>query len=89
MGWSDRRMLDRYQHVINRLRVEAAMKVQALYYPEEPKPKKIKKKDKKEKKAKKPKQPKLTVVDGVSEGFATDHATGGEGAKVIPFPRAM
>lgn len=45
MGWSDRRMLRRYQHVIDELRVEASKRVGALLWgdDEQPKPKKPKK----------------------------------------------
>lgn len=44
MGWTDRRMLRRYQHVVAELRREATRRVAELLYGPEPKAKKPKKK---------------------------------------------
>lgn len=38
MGWADRRMLDRYQHVIDQMRREAARRVGDFLYPATPAP---------------------------------------------------
>lgn len=52
MGWTDRRMLRRYQHVVAELRREATRRVTELLYGPEPKAKKPKKKKKAKKAAK-------------------------------------
>ena len=86
MGWSDRRMVQRYQHVIDELRVEASKRVgDFLYGPEEP--------VEQTPPASAPLvaattvtvQEIETVTDGVFEGFATDLATRGPDAKIIAF----
>lgn len=87
MGWSDRRMLRRYQHVIDELREEASKRVGALLWGEAEKPAKKKAKPKKGKK-KANKQQKQNLVDEISEASAADLATGGELAKIIQFPRS-
>ncbi|WP_344513220.1 tyrosine-type recombinase/integrase [Dactylosporangium maewongense] len=84
MGWSDRRMVQRYQHVIDELRVEASRRLSELLYgPEEvpaPKPKK------KSKKASKQQKRKNVNIDKAS--YATTPATRPGEAKIIPFQRS-
>lgn len=84
MGWSDRRMVQRYQHVIDELRVEASRRLGDLLYgpgpgPEPGKPKK------KRKKSKQAKEKKMNIETGRS---ATDLATRAGEAKIIPFRRS-
>lgn len=82
MGWSDRRMLGRYQHVLDELRAEASARIGALLW-DEPTPAKAKK-PKKTDKPKKNKKSKNPDIDGTR--FATSAATSGPDAKIIPFP---
>lgn len=86
MGWSDRRMLQRYQHVIDELRQEASRRVGALLWGADEAPKRKKKKAKAEKKRRK--QGKERNVDESTEGFGTDLDTGGAGAKIIALRRS-
>lgn len=79
MGWSDRRMLRRYQHVVAQLRQRATQRVgELLYGPVQEKPKK--KKSKKAKKAKRRDQEKskktdvTPVTSGVSAGVSAEIA---------------
>ncbi|MEV6925491.1 tyrosine-type recombinase/integrase [Dactylosporangium sp. NPDC051485] len=85
MGWSDRRMVQRYQHVIDELRVEASRRLSELLYgPDEvpaPKPKK-----KKKGKADKQRKHKNVNIDNVD--YATIPATRPGEAKIIPFQRS-
>ncbi|GGN96016.1 site-specific integrase [Actinoplanes lobatus] len=83
MGWSDRRMLRRYQHVIDELRQEASKRVGALLWGAEEKPKKAKKKGKK-----KPQQETSPSVDAAKKVSATVSTTGEGLAKIIQFPRS-
>ncbi len=80
MSWSDRRMLRRYQHVIDELRQEASRRISDLIFGRPEKPaKKSKKKAKKQRKEKN--------VDTLTKGFfATDLATEPGLAKIITFP---
>jgi integrase len=88
MGWSDRRMLRRYQHVVAELRQEATRRVTELLYGPEPKKAK-KKKSKKADKAKRSDQHKSTTVDVTPITSATTTATSAKIAPVIPlFGRA-
>ncbi|MEU4214015.1 tyrosine-type recombinase/integrase [Actinoplanes sp. NPDC026623] len=82
MGWSDRRMLRRYQHVIDELRQEASKRVGALLWGEPEKPAK-KSKAKKAKKQRKEKK-----IDQAVASSATDLATGEGLAKILKFPRS-
>lgn len=84
MGWSDRRMVQRYQHVIDELRIEASKRIGALLWGEDKKPKK----PKRTKKKRQPEPQMQPSVDEVLDGFATDHATEGRSAKIIQFPRS-
>ncbi|UWP80533.1 site-specific integrase [Dactylosporangium fulvum] len=89
MGWSDRRMVQRYQHVIDELRVEATRRLSDLLYgsdgsaqgaapPAAPVPTPVPAPNPAD-------QQKEADADGVSEGFATDLATSATSAKIIPF----
>ncbi|WP_203794481.1 tyrosine-type recombinase/integrase [Actinoplanes derwentensis] len=86
MGWSDRRMLARYQHVIAQLRQEATRRVtELLYGAEVQQPKKAKKKKAAEKKRRK--QEKLATVDTLSIASATSGTTRNGIAPVISLFR--
>lgn len=88
MGWSDRRMLARYQHVIAELRRAATRKVAELLYGPAPKKTK-KKKPKKADKKKRHDQGKLAPVDVMPTTSGTSAGTSDQIAPVIPlFGRA-
>lgn len=84
MGWSDRRMLARYQHVIAQLRQEATRRVTELLYGPEPKTPK-KKKSKKANKKKRRDQQKSKYADVMAVTLGTSPGTSGEIAAVIPL----
>lgn len=93
VGWTDRRMLRRYQHVVAELRQEATRRVTELLYGPEPKAKKTKKtKKKKAKKAAKERgreQDKSAVINVTPITPTTSPTTRDGIAPVIPlFGRA-
>jgi hypothetical protein len=77
-------VVQRYQHVIDELRIEASNRLGALLWGDDDKPKKPKKKRRKEQQADQAKQ---KPVDIDTDRFATDHATTGQLAQVIPLRR--
>jgi hypothetical protein len=77
-------MVQRYQHVIDELRVEASRRIgDALFGPENPPSPAKSKKKKRAKKTRQQEERKPLNIE--VHRFATDHATDGSGAKILPF----
>lgn len=90
VGWTDRRMLRRYQHVVAELRQEATRRVTELLYGPEPKAKKTKKKKAKKAAKERGREQDKSAVINVTPITPTTSPTTRDGiAPVIPlFGRA-